>query len=167
MQWCQRLEADCGMDHRVWPSLDGPLSLHFFRQNQFWIKNFERVGWCLHLSTGVLVYQLERSLQIPSPHCWAFYLRSSPLSLGDLSHSWYLGISRGSLHFPLPTAAYFYSFFWSPGLHSCSPFPKQLDYLYLPILYNALLTFIFPISVINQINYNLPIVHSTKFIFKS
>jgi hypothetical protein len=24
MQWCQRLEADYGMDPRVWQSLDGP-----------------------------------------------------------------------------------------------------------------------------------------------
>jgi hypothetical protein len=24
MQWCQHLEADCGMDPRVWQSLDGP-----------------------------------------------------------------------------------------------------------------------------------------------
>jgi hypothetical protein len=28
MQWCQRLEADYGVDPRVWQSLDGPSFHH-------------------------------------------------------------------------------------------------------------------------------------------
>jgi hypothetical protein len=28
MQWCQRLEADYGMDPRVWQALDGPSFRH-------------------------------------------------------------------------------------------------------------------------------------------
>jgi hypothetical protein len=28
MQWCQRLEADYGMDPWIWQSLDGPSFLH-------------------------------------------------------------------------------------------------------------------------------------------
>jgi hypothetical protein len=28
MQWCQRLEADYGMDPQIWQSLDGPSFHH-------------------------------------------------------------------------------------------------------------------------------------------
>jgi hypothetical protein len=33
MQWCQRLEADYGMDPRVWQSLDG-LSFHLYTKDK-------------------------------------------------------------------------------------------------------------------------------------
>ena len=38
MQWCQRLEADYGMDPQIWQSLDGPsfrLSSKAIKKNEF------------------------------------------------------------------------------------------------------------------------------------
>ena len=68
--------------------------LHFcpcrsFRQEQFWVK-FSEDRWVapsLHW---------RWSLQVPSPYCWAFWLRSSPLSLRSLLHPSSLVFSRGS-----------------------------------------------------------------------
>jgi hypothetical protein len=42
MQWCQRLEADHGMDLWIWQSLDGP----FFKVLQ--LKNFPKVWKWFH-----------------------------------------------------------------------------------------------------------------------
>ena len=35
MQWCQRLEADYGMDPRIWQSLDGPSFRHSSKLQQY------------------------------------------------------------------------------------------------------------------------------------
>jgi hypothetical protein len=53
MQWCQRLEADYGMDPRIWQSLDGPSfqcsNCTNFRQNvNLWTPIFllkKKKGW--------------------------------------------------------------------------------------------------------------------------
>ena len=56
----------------------------YFSQEQFWVKFFEgRLATpYLHLS----IYW-RWSPQVLSPHFWEFWLRSSPLSPGSLSHS--------------------------------------------------------------------------------
>jgi hypothetical protein len=37
VQWCQRLEADYGMDPRIWQSLDGP---SFHHSSKLYLCNF-------------------------------------------------------------------------------------------------------------------------------
>jgi hypothetical protein len=40
MQWCQRLEADYGMDPRIWQSLDGP-SFHLSSKSDFFFSLYK------------------------------------------------------------------------------------------------------------------------------
>ena len=59
MQWCQRLEADYGMDPRVWQSLDGPsfhLSSKFCLCNSFhecFVPN-SKMGQSVHTLVFIL-----------------------------------------------------------------------------------------------------------------
>ena len=70
----------------VWQSLNGlSFGLCFIfvlayplDRNNSRLKNLKMVG-CPHPNTRGLVYLLRWSLQVLSPHCWAFQLRSSPL----------------------------------------------------------------------------------------
>jgi hypothetical protein len=105
-----------GMDPKWGQALDGlSFSLHSIsdpafscRQEQFWIKNFEdwRVSSCLNCVPWLSI--LWWSLQVPSSYCWAFRLRSSPLSPRSLSHSRSLEFSRGFPHnHPLPCCCIF------------------------------------------------------------
>ena len=58
MQWCQRLEADYGIDPRVWQSLDGP---------SFRLSSKLCLGHMLHYVHSSLTYnsqKLERT-QMP------------------------------------------------------------------------------------------------------
>ena len=87
-----------------WPFLQS--LLHFcpsisFRQEQFWVKNFE-----IPQLQAIAIYW-RWSLQVPSPYCWAFQLRSSPLSTGTLLPPGSLILSRGSPHLPHPRSYIF------------------------------------------------------------
>ena len=62
------------------------------------------------------VYILEMVVQILFLHCWAFQIKSSPLSSGSFLHLWFLGISEG-----LPSAP-------SPQLHTSIHFPCILGF---------------------------------------
>ena len=65
-------------------------------------------------------------IQAPSPHCWAFQLRST-LSSGSLSYPRSPELSRDFLHFPLQTDVYFSSFSCSSGLLSCLPISDPIS----------------------------------------
>jgi hypothetical protein len=86
-----------------WRSLDG-LQLHFcpcisFRQEQFGVSSF--VGGLGFSPLHCSFYLTGRSsLQIPSPHCWAFWLRQSTLSPWSLPYGRSLGLLE--IH-PSPT----------------------------------------------------------------
>jgi hypothetical protein len=69
---------------------------------------------------GSLSIYWRWSPQVLSPHCWAFQVRSSPLSYESLSHSRSLGLSI-ALPRQSPAAAYFYLFSWPSGLLSSLP----------------------------------------------
>jgi hypothetical protein len=121
------------------------LFLHFFRQEQFWVQNLKVAS--LHLRA--LSMDWRWSLQVPSPHCWAFWLRSSSLSPKRLLHPNYLGHSGGSLCTPSPEAAYFHSFSWPSGILSCilpyllltpSPLPLPSPSQVTPIILFPLLS---------------------------
>ena len=113
------------MDPRLGQSLDF-LSLCFFsifdpavpldRKNS--VLKFLTMRKQPHLST----FYLRCTLQIPSPHYWAFHLRSRLLSVESLSPLRSLVHSRGSPYLLVKTSvAYFNSFYWVSGLLSCSP----------------------------------------------
>jgi hypothetical protein len=78
----------------AFPSVSSPfLSLQFFQ-----------TGTTLEILTVVLVTQNEAlsiycrwTLWVPSPHCWAFWLRSLPLSPESFSPPESLVLSRGPL----------------------------------------------------------------------
>jgi hypothetical protein len=102
------LPAD-GMDPYVGPSLDSLsfniFSIFFvcaflsFRQEHFWVNNFEMGGWP-HPSTGDCVCLLKAvSTGSISP---LFLLKSSPFGPGSFSHPWHLVLSSGYLRFPVP-----------------------------------------------------------------
>jgi hypothetical protein len=63
MQWCQRLEADYGMDPRIWQSLDGPsfrLSSKLCLCNSFhgcFVPNSKK-GQSVFLIKGICVSEL-------------------------------------------------------------------------------------------------------------
>jgi hypothetical protein len=63
----------------------------------------------LHLMPSLSFYW-TRTLQVPSPYCRAFHLRSLPLSSEHLSPSRSLVHSRGSHHLLPPKVACFYFF---------------------------------------------------------
>ena len=91
-----------------------------FRQEQFWVRNFDCGLVTLSLS-------LRPSL---SPGCglltqyWAFWLRSLPMSPDSIvSPPRSLVPSRVLPNLPLPKAAYFHSFSWPSGLLFCPTLP--------------------------------------------
>jgi hypothetical protein len=63
------------------------------------------------------------SLQVPYPHCWAFWLRSSALTPGSLPHLRSLRLSTDSSHPlpPTPSVACNHSFSLLSGLSPVSP----------------------------------------------
>jgi hypothetical protein len=97
------------MDPKLGQSFTGLPSfqtlLHFglcssFRQEQFWVCN------PIPPLEALFIYW-RWTLRVPSPRCWAFWLRSSPLSTESLSTPRSLVASRGSPYLPPPEAAYF------------------------------------------------------------
>jgi hypothetical protein len=71
------------------------------------------------LPLDALTFYWRWTLQVPFPHCRAFHLRYLPLSSKSISLPRFLLQSRGSPHLPPPEVAYFHSFCWPSGLHSC------------------------------------------------
>jgi hypothetical protein len=67
-----------------------------FRQEQFWVKILEMVGWPHPSIEGHL---LIRSLQVLYPLCWVFQLMSSPLPNGSLLLSCLQGLFDGYSQF--------------------------------------------------------------------
>jgi len=100
-----------------WPFLQS--LLHFcpwisFKQEQFWVKSL-KVGWWPLAFTGGPIYW-RWPLQVPFLHCWAFWLRSSPLSPGRLSHP------KSLEEVPLiPHPPQLHISIHSPGPLGCSP----------------------------------------------
>jgi hypothetical protein len=92
----------------------------FIRKEQFLVKNFEMGGRLLSIG-GHVIYWLC-FLQFPSLHCWAFWLRKSPLGPGSISHPWYLGNSILILNSIL-----LYFSIHSPGPLGFSPFSPMPD----------------------------------------
>ena len=98
-----------------WPFLE--CLLHFcpwssFTQEQFWVKKFE--GSLVAPSFYCELCLWRWSVQVPSPHCWAFWLRLFPLSPGNLS----LPKISGTF-----CSTYFYSFSWPSVILSCPADP--------------------------------------------
>jgi hypothetical protein len=59
MQWCQRLEADYGMDRWIWQSLDGPSFRH---RSKFCLCNSFNGGFVFFLNSAFL--QWSRQLEV-------------------------------------------------------------------------------------------------------
>jgi hypothetical protein len=91
-------------------------------QEQWWVRVFDcgRATSSLHLMPS---FYWRWTLKVPSPYCRALYPRSFPLSPESLSPPRSPVHSRGSPHLLPPEVAYFHSFYWPSGLHSCSPGP--------------------------------------------
>jgi hypothetical protein len=89
------------------------VSLHFFYTGTILGPKFRRsVGDSIYLLRALSIYW-KLSLQAPSSHCWAFLVRSFPVSPGSLLHAMSLELSRGfccplppqlhiSIHSPRP-----------------------------------------------------------------
>ena len=77
-----------------------------FRQEQFWVKNFEMGGWP-HPSTECHVFSLDMSFQVLFPFCWVFQLMLSSLSPGNLLLLWHLELSNGYPHLPIPSTSHY------------------------------------------------------------
>jgi hypothetical protein len=126
--YCLQVQYGLGSNVRPWCSLwDGshfgliiepPFKslLHFcpcssFRQNQFWVRNFD----CgLVTLLDALSNYWRWTLWVPSPNCWTFFSpKATFIESWESLNSWALVLSRGSPYIPSPEAAYFYSFFWS------------------------------------------------------
>ena len=110
-----------------------PQSLEFF---EMWImmgqKNWLWVGNPVPLLGALSIYW-RWTLWVPSPHCWAFGLRSPPLNPESLSPLRFLGLSRCSLCLPFLKAAYFHSFSLSLSWFlSCSPPPYLILFPFYP-----------------------------------
>jgi hypothetical protein len=74
MQWCQQLEADYGIDARVWQSLDGP-SFHLSSKfclchsfHRYFVLNSKK-GQSVHTLVFVLEFQMFCKLYFVS---WEF-----------------------------------------------------------------------------------------------
>jgi hypothetical protein len=103
------------------------LSLHFFRQEQFWVKTLKWVGGPIPLLRAMSIYWMW-SLLMLSHQCWVFWLMSSSLGSGSHSHPWCLGFSSDFSQ--LPTShCYLYLFIllalWNSlmSLHIHGPAP--------------------------------------------
>jgi hypothetical protein len=131
------LVSSHGMDPNLGQSLNGCL-LQFcpcisFRQEQFWVKKFE---------IGAMSIYWRWSLQVPFPHCWAFWLMPSPLGPGSLPHpnSWYLGLSSDLHLFPTPHCYIFLLILLALWASLLSPLPilnlAFCDYFVSPSKWN-------------------------------
>ena len=88
----------------------------YFRQEQFWVRNYDPIG-----NTEAMSLSWRCTLQVPSPHCWEFWLESPLLSLGNPLPLRSLVLPRGSALLPPPEATEFNSFSWPSALLSCQP----------------------------------------------
>jgi hypothetical protein len=70
-----------------------------FRQEQFWVKILEIVGWP-HPSTIPNLWIWSQ--QVLLPHCGVLQLMSSPWGPGRLLFSWHLGLSGCYPQFSIP-----------------------------------------------------------------
>ena len=73
-------------------------------RNNSWSKILKAVWWPPNPPLGVMSIYGRWSLQVPSPYCGAFWLRSSPLTPRSVSHPRSLGLYRGSPCLPSPPA---------------------------------------------------------------
>jgi hypothetical protein len=63
MQWCQRLEADYGMDPRIWQSLDGPsFRLSSKLCNSFYKRTYSHLQMNEHPRRGKKVVREEQDV---------------------------------------------------------------------------------------------------------
>lgn len=98
-----------GMDPKLYVPLEDLCficSCISFRQNQFWVKNFEGIFVSPSLPWG-LVYILEVVFSGSISPYWTFWLTSHPMSPGNLSYPRSRGLSRGCLHTPIPFSCIF------------------------------------------------------------
>ena len=87
----------------AFPSVSTLLFVHaffFFLQEEFWINILKWVGGPIPQLGAVPIHWIW-SLQVLSPICWVFWLKSSQLGQGELLGPWYLGLSSGYFQFPL------------------------------------------------------------------
>jgi hypothetical protein len=84
------------------------------------------VGWQPHPLLDALSFYWRWALQVPSPHCRAFHLRSVPLGLESLSPPRSLVHSRGSHQPPTSQGCFFHSLCWLSGLQSFPPTQYQI-----------------------------------------
>ena len=92
----------------------------------------------LNSPLNALSFYWRWTLQVPSPHCWAFHLKSLTLSPESFSPSKSLVHSTVSPHLPPPKIAYFHSFCRPSGLHSCFPTPSPqylITFSFPPLLF--------------------------------
>jgi hypothetical protein len=95
-------------------SLSAPfMSLYFILSGTILDKKKIEGFWCTYPSSRGPNYW-RWSIQVPYPHCWAFWLRSLTLSLRSLTHPRSLVLSGGSPH----SQSHSHIF---PFIHSCHP----------------------------------------------
>ena len=116
-----------------WPFLQSMLHFYlcnFFRQAQFWAKNFKKVGGPMSQLVAISIYW-RWSLQVSPLYCWAFQIRSSLLSPGSLSHPKVSGIFQRlfnpypkKLHISIYCPVYLDFFYVSPISNTAPSFPS-------------------------------------------
>jgi hypothetical protein len=75
---------------------------------------------------NALSFYWRRILQVSSPHCWAFHLRSLPLSSENLSPSRSLVHSRAPTPTPPTEVVYFRSLCWPSGFTPGPPITNHV-----------------------------------------
>ena len=105
------------------PSVSSPfLSLQFFHTGTIMGQSCD----CGMAPLSFLSFCWRWALQVPTPHCRTFHLRSLPLSPEYLSPPGSLVHSRRSPHRLPSEGACFHSFCWPSGLQSCFSTPQYL-----------------------------------------
>jgi hypothetical protein len=133
------LSQALGPPFELHPTLDLSLDLLFLRLFFIFVpavlsnKNnygseLLTVGWQPHSSLDALYFCWRWTLQVLSPHCRAFHLRSFESlwvqRVSYLQELWY--ILEGTPNLLSPKVAYFYYFCCPSGFHSCSPSSQYL-----------------------------------------